>query len=193
LKTTFKNLIISTILGWSGFAAAEQTCPEKIESRFCDSLATTDSIKLIGFTIDLKLSGTFQTCDKTAQECKNEPPYDYPSDTNLIRSTKELFSTYDLRWPANPEVRANAPDSINDFVYHFYAKKETIYKIGEEKYIVSVHRWEPNGPSGTLPQLQTMRSGVLGQKFNVKGQKIRKAEKGSAILLQRPPSGALTN
>ena len=185
-------MIIALFLAF-GQPAAEQSCPGKIAADLCDSIMHADVNKMIGATIALKAYGGPQTCDRTDPECKNKPPYDYASDTNLVRYTRVFFSTYELWWFYKPEVRATMPDTIKSGDYALYATKETLLKIGMEDYIATLDRREINGPSAAMPNLSRKRLGSPGLRFNVKGQKIRKAEKRSVILLQPPASAPPAN
>ena len=152
-------------------------CPEKIETSFCDTFMVAEDHDLFRIQVNLKSSRPPSViCDKTEPKCDSSPPYQASSDTLLIRTIKELFSTYDLRSPSDPEVRADVPDTIHS-EYLVYAGKETILKFIAESYVVSVDSWVFTGPSSSLPKLGADRIDRSRLKFNIKGRQIREGEK----------------
>lgn len=161
-------------------------CPSSIYPTFCDSLlAMGDGDWRYCRIIFDGPHSTDTACNKTQQDCRPAPGS--VSDTTppayIIEYTRELFGTYDLRWPDDTANRAPVPvaggrwDTVGgqyhspNSIYVVWAKKGTILSVAAEPYVLFVEPWSPQiWVSLSHPKRQPSRTFTVP--FNIKGQRM---------------------
>lgn len=197
-------LVSALVLGnWANSTAS--TCPVTIDPGLCDSLQILSDTDWVYSEIHLYLDlSWFPTgCDRQDTACLKRIPDTtqyYTQPDSILKETRTLFETYDLRWPDDLQTRAPVPtedgrrDTIS-YQYHrpsvaylVYATKSTILSIGSEAYVEEIKHWVVPHPL-SLSRFKSLSSVLArGLSFNLKGQRIE-TEQVSGFKIQRLPIG----
>ena len=122
---------------------AYATPDQKISPDLCKELKTKEDSDFISIQINLK-SSPVQTDSIDPKNDSIKPP-DIVKDTTtppyLVETTRLLFSTFELRDPAQPSRRLPVPGKVEFSYPNLIATKATIFLLSQADYISGIELW----------------------------------------------------
>ena len=150
---------------------ADFSCPSTIALDLCEQLKGLGQDELMSFSITFKRT-PFDSADTDPEKDTTASPGDSGSFAIYAEYTRDLFSKYDLRWPADTGERAAAPLEYEG-TYKLFASKSTLQALSLESYVQEIERWAPDGPTSALLSNPKRLNSLAPQgSFNAMGQQL---------------------